>query len=220
MSRLPDVFTSPEGLGFTNATIKSVNQTMTNELNSGETLSVQIAGHTWELTIGFPESLEDDVDSNVTRAFLSSLRGKLTEFQVVLPHKLTPRRASIPVTSSCTIDAGQSGSSLVIKNWNTAIANATLYSSDSSTGYISVNDYFKLDTNSKVYKVMGASYDAYYGTLTLDIFPNLVITTTGLEKPTFNEIEWNVKLTTDEFSEPTDVDGVISSFSITAKETY
>lgn len=223
MAQLPDPTTTVPGLGFNSFILGSENKTMVSDLNSGNTVSVQIAGHRWKATVGFPEHRFDSKPGFVTRSFIRNLRGKLKTFEIAYPNKQTATGISLADTSAASITANQKGGTLTIANWNTVlvtIGNSVLDSSLISSGYITAGDIFSLSSSPKVYEVISASYNSTSGVLDLEIFPNLVETTSGVDTIQFNNVLYSMKLMEDSYSENLTVEGRYSAMTLSMKESF
>lgn len=126
------------------------------------------------------------------------------DIDVVLPQFIVYRvRGDL---SSVTIADNQRGSTLVLTN------------TTSMVGLPFVGDLFKLDTHPKVYKITKVAKEG--DKITLNIYPDLFIATTGIEKPVFNNISFKMKLMgRDKLVEDKNVDGMYEGVEFTLRES-
>lgn len=174
--RLPDPLTTPGAPGFVSAKMMDNNPVYRDRLPGGKVITLESAAQYWGLVLPYEELLPEQYDIIASKIFLSKSTGN--PILVLLPHKENFRVSGD--TNSVLIPASQQGSSLVINNYYL-------------TGIPKSGDLFKLTNHcSKVYKILDASLNA--GVLTLTLYPNLLKATTGIEKPIFNNILFQVAL--------------------------
>lgn len=201
-TRLPDPFTHP-GLipGFTSAPLVDNEPLIQDALPNGRVLEVSTSTQFWSINISYPELYEEEfriLNSTINKA--KSTDGVLL---VALPQYLNLR--VFGDLTQTTIAAGQKGSSITIGN--TANISGRPY----------VGDLFQLSTHNKVYKI--TSVDIFGDTMVLGVYPKLAITTTGLEKPKFNDILFHMKLIDrTSFTENLNPDGMYTDVSIQLRE--
>ena len=202
--RLPDPFTHPQynGLGFERAVLVDNDPMIRDELPNGSVNEVKTATQYWGLNISYPELFPDEY------AVLSSaiLEYKRTRgyLEVLLPHYEAFRVKGD--ANNCRIAAGQKASTLVIT------------STSSLVGEPKPGDFIQFTTHPKVYKI--TSFANSSGTWTLGLYPDLLITTNGSERPRFNGILFRTKLMNgDSFNEDMTVDGVFDGVSLVLRES-
>ena len=202
--RLPDPFTHPQynGLGFDKATLIDNDPMIRDELPNGKVNEVKTATQYWGLNISYPVMFPDEY------AVLSSaiLEYKRTRgyLDVILPHYESYRVRGD--ANNCRIAAGQKGSTLVITNTGSLV------------GEPKPGDLFQLTTHPKVYKI--TSFKNVAGVWTLNLYPDLLLTTNGSERPRFNGILFQTKLMNgDSFSEEITVDGVYDGVNLVLRES-
>lgn len=204
MIRLPDPFTHPgQAPGFQKAPLIDNEPLLQEEMPSGKVLQINnISAQYWSTRIEYPE-LYDDEYRIVMSAILEAKRTN-QPLEIVLPQYVQYRiRGDF---SQAQIIAGQQG--------NTVQITAT----DDIIGAPHVGDLFKLDTHSKVYMITG--FSRIGNIITLNIYPDLFIMTTGAEKPVFNNISFSMKLMgRDMITHEMNADGMYEGVSFSFRES-
>lgn len=109
-------------------------------------------------------------------------------------------------TNLVNIPAGQKGS------------NITMDTKGLLTGTPKPGDLFKLSNHPKVYKI--TSFNKSGNTWSINLYPDLFITTTGAEKPVFNGILFRTKLMNgDAFGSTLNNNGTYSNISLNLRES-
>ncbi|ATW62657.1 hypothetical protein [Salmonella phage SP-3] len=86
------------------------------------------------------------------------------------------------------------------------------------TGTPKPGDLFKLSNHPKVYKI--TSFNKSGNTWSINLYPDLFITTTGAEKPVFNGILFRTKLMNgDAFGSTLNNNGTYSNISLNLRES-
>lgn len=202
--RLPDPFTHPgyDGLGFDSATLTDNDPVLREELPNGRVSEVRNSAQYWGIEIQYPDMFPDEYA--ILSSALLNYKRERTTLEVVLPQYEAFRVSGSTV--GVNIAAGQKGSSIILNNINTLVGEPAL------------GDLFKLSNHSKVYKIVSLDKTGI-NQWTLGVYPDLFITTTGLEKPVFNGIMFQTKLINgDSFRESITHDGVYTGVSLQLRE--
>ncbi|CAL9969180.1 distal tail protein [Vibrio phage D51] len=174
--RLPDPFTSNVAPGFSSAILGDVDPQIQDPMSDGSVLRVNTASQYWTISLAYPDLTRDEFDFLVgTLAEAKRLR---EDIQVLLPqYEMFSVSGD---TNSTNIAQGQTGTEI------------TIGGTSALTGRPRINSLFKLSGCTKVYKI--TSFTDLGGSWTLGVYPDLVETTDGTEKPQFNSILFNVVL--------------------------
>lgn len=204
-TRLPDPFTHPNiAPGFLTAPLVDNEPIFQDALPNGRVLELTAAAHFWSCTITYPDLLENEfrlVNSAVQKAKTGD-----GVIQLALPQFLNLRVTGDTETTS--IAAEQTGSTLVITG------------AQNLTGNPYVGDLFQLKGEPKVYKITSVSRSSDNRTLTLGLYPNLVRPTLTTDKPEFNNILFNMKLSNRSgLSENPNADGLYTGVSLQLRES-
>lgn len=200
--RLPDPFTNPDLCpGFETANLIDNDPMIRDEMPNGKVLEVKTATQYWGINITMPDLLPDEF--RFLDAFISDYKRTGGFIEVLLPQYESGRVSGN--TDNANIASGQKGSII-------NITNTTLLVGTPKPG-----DLFKLSTHPKVYKITTVS--ATSSTMTLTLYPDLAITTTGAEKPVFNGILFQTKLLNgDAFEQSITKDGMYTGIALNLRE--
>lgn len=204
--RLPDPFTHSgvdKAPGFLSAPLVDNEPIIQDILPNGKVSEVKSAAQFWSVDIIYPDLL----DSEFRLINSTILKAKSVDDYIEI---LLPQYEHFHVQgdeSTCSIASGQKGTSLVIGNVGQL------------TGRPYIGDLFKLDTHAKVYKIVDYT-DNEDGTWTIDLYPELFITTTGAEKPVFNTVLLQMKLVDrTQLAENYNADGLIEDVGYSFRES-
>ena len=177
--RLPDPFVVNNAPGFTVGDLVDNYPIIKDELQDGRVLQVKNGYQYWSINIEYPELLATEY-SLVISAIEESKRTN-SYIDILLPQYLHFR--VLGDTTNTTITPGQRGSTIEIGGSN-ALQGAPL-----------AGDLIQLTgVSKKVYRITSVDISSS-NTWTLGVYPDLVITTVGTEKPKFNNILFQTVLT-------------------------
>lgn len=202
--RLPDPYTNPElsGLGFESVNLIDNDPVIRDELPNGKVNEVKVSAQYWGINISYPELFPDEY--SVLDAFILEYKRTGGYIDVILPQYEAFRVRGN--TSLVNIPAGQKGS------------NITMDTKGLLTGTPKLGDLFKLSNHPKVYKI--TSFNKSGNTWSINLYPDLFITTTGAEKPVFNGILFRTKLMNgDAFGSTLNNNGTYSNISLNLRES-
>lgn len=202
--RLPDPFTHPQyqGLGFESAILIDNDPMIRDELPNGSVLEVKSASQFYSMNITYPDLYPDEFA--VLSSFILEYKRTRSFIDVMLPHYEVFRVQGS--TAGTTIATGQKGNTLQIGN------------TGSLRGTPNPGDLIQLTTHPKVYKI--TSFQNNAGVWTLGLYPDLMITTNGSEKPIFNGILFRTKLMNgDALQEEFTADGVYVGQALNLRES-
>ncbi|UPW38327.1 distal tail protein [Escherichia phage vB_EcoS_ESCO30] len=202
--RLPDPYTNPElsGLGFESVNLIDNDPVIRDELPNGKVNEVKVSAQYWGINISYPELFPDEY--SVLDAFILEYKRTGSYIDVILPQYEAFRVRGN--TSLVNIPAGQKGS------------NITMDTKGLLTGIPKPGDLFKLSNHPKVYKI--TSFNKSGNTWSINLYPDLFITTTGAEKPVFNGILFRTKLMNgDAFGSTLNNNGTYSGISLNLRES-
>ncbi|QPI13180.1 hypothetical protein [Salmonella phage vB_SalS_ABTNLsp4] len=202
--RLPDPYTNPElsGLGFESVNLIDNDPVIRDELPNGKVNEVKVSAQYWGINISYPELFPDEY--SVLDAFILEYKRTGSYIDVILPQYEAFRVRGN--TSLVNIPAGQKGS------------NITMDTKGLLTGVPKPGDLFKLSNHPKVYKI--TSFNKSGNTWSINLYPDLFITTTGAEKPVFNGILFRTKLMNgDAFGSTLNNNGTYSGISLNLRES-
>lgn len=202
--RLPDPYTNPElsGLGFESVNLIDNDPVIRDELPNGKVNEVKVSAQYWGINISYPELFPDEY--SVLDAFILEYKRTGSYIDVILPQYEAFRVRGN--TSLVNIPAGQKGS------------NITMDTKGLLTGIPKPGDLFKLSNHPKVYKI--TSFNKSGNTWSINLYPDLFITTTGSEKPVFNGILFRTKLMNgDAFGSTLNNNGTYSGISLNLRES-
>ncbi|QIG61249.1 distal tail protein [Salmonella phage L6jm] len=202
--RLPDPYTNPElsGLGFESVNLIDNDPVIRDELPNGKVNEVKVSAQYWGINISYPELFPDEY--SVLDAFILEYKRTGSYIDVILPQYEAFRVRGN--TSLVNIPAGQKGS------------NITMDTKGLLTGIPKPGDLFKLSNHPKVYKI--TSFNKSGNTWSINLYPDLFITTTGAEKPVFNGILFRTKLMNgDAFGSTLNNNGTYSNISLNLRES-
>lgn len=202
--RLPDPYTNPElsGLGFESVNLIDNDPVIRDELPNGKVNEVKVSAQYWGINISYPELFPDEY--NVLDAFILEYKRTGSYIDVILPQYEAFRVRGN--TSLVSIPAGQKGSNITMDTKGLLI------------GTPKPGDLFKLSNHPKVYKI--TSFNKSGNTWSINLYPDLFITTTGAEKPVFNGILFRTKLMNgDAFGSTLNNNGTYSGISLNLRES-
>lgn len=202
--RLPDPYTNPElsGLGFESVNLIDNDPVIRDELPNGKVNEVKVSAQYWGINISYPELFPDEY--SVLDSFILEYKRTGSYIDVILPQYEAFRVRGN--TSLVNIPAGQKGS------------NITMDTKGLLTGIPKPGDLFKLSNHPKVYKI--TSFNKSGNTWSINLYPDLFITTTGAEKPVFNGILFRTKLMNgDAFGSTLNNNGTYSGISLNLRES-
>lgn len=200
--RLPDPFTNPTLCpGFESADLIDNDPLIRDEMPNGRVLEVKTSAQYWGINITFPDLFPEEFF--FMDAFIGEYKRTGGTIDVLLPQY---ENLHLKVGAELlTVASGQKGSTLVLGN-RTA-----------TRGLPVAGDLFKLSTHPKVYKITKVTTTT--STITLNLYPDLFITTTGAEKAVFNGILFQTKLMNgDAWNQTLSNDGVYTGVSINLRE--
>lgn len=183
--RLPDPFTSSEAPGFNQARLTEIDPQIKDALPDGSVLRVSTAAQIWLLELSYPDLFKSEFD--VLIGSIAEAKRLKENLEILLPQYEVYNVTGDATTA--TIVSGQQGSQLEISN------------TGSLSGVPKVNDLFQLSSHNKVYKITNVEVDSGTGNWTLSLYPDLLVTTTGTEKPKFNNILFSMTLEEDNLPE-------------------
>lgn len=202
--RLPDPYTNPElsGLGFESVNLIDNDPVIRDELPNGKVNEVKVSAQYWGINISYPELFPDEY--NILDAFILEYKRTGSYIDVILPQYEAFRVRGN--TSLVNIPAGQKGSNITMDTKGLLI------------GTPKPGDLFKLSNHPKVYKI--TSFNKSGNTWSINLYPDLFITTTGAEKPVFNGILFRTKLMNgDAFGSTLNNNGTYSNISLNLRES-
>lgn len=202
--RLPDPYTNPElsGLGFESVNLIDNDPVIRDELPNGKVNEVKVSAQYWGINISYPELFPDEY--SVLDSFILEYKRTGSYIDVILPQYEAFRVRGN--TNLVNIPAGQKGS------------NITMDTKGVLTGIPKPGDLFKLSNHPKVYKI--TSFNKSGNTWSINLYPDLFITTTGAEKPVFNGILFRTKLMNgDAFGSTLNNNGTYSGISLNLRES-
>lgn len=201
--RLPDPFTHPDQApGFLKAPLVDNEPILQDELPNGKVLTVQNAAQYWSVNITYPDLYE--LEYRLVSQAINEAKRTNEAMHIVLPQYSTFRVSGNLATTS--IASGQKGNTIEIDNAGHLV------------GAPYIGDLFQLSTHPKVYKITG--YKKEGNKITLNIYPDLFITTTGQEKPVFNNIMFQMKLIDrSSITEDINADGMFEGVSYSFRES-
>lgn len=200
--RLPDPYTNPDLCpGFETATLIDNDPMIRDEMPNGSVLEVKTASQYWGINITMPDLFPEEF--YFLDAFISEYKRTGGYIEVLLP-QYENFRVTGNITAT-TIASGQNGSTLHINN------------TGGLAGVPKPGDLFKLSTHAKVYKITTVTTTAT--TMTLTLYPDLAITTSGVDKPVFNGILFRTKLMNgDSFSQELNNNGMYTGITLNLRE--
>jgi len=183
--RLPDPLTNPNAPGFTDVRMIDNYPIYRDRLAGGSVVTLASGAQYWSISLTYSELFPEE--QYILSTSLLNCKHKGQPLMVLLPQYENFHTIGDP--SSITIAAGQQGNNLTMQNYNL-------------TGAPKAGDLFQLTNHSsKVYKITNV---VLVGTiLTLEVYPNLRVPTTGNEKPVFNGILFQTVLAKPEAVEST-----------------
>lgn len=157
--RLPDPFIDPSWPGITSCQLSDVSTFQQDELNDNSVIQLSTGAQYYSANIEYSDLLPDEYDKVMN--FVAKVKRENAYLDVLLPQfqnlgfKLNTYLA----------DNGLKGNQIVISNVT------------SVSGTLRLNQFVQLSGHPKLYQVTGYNYDATTKKVTLDIYPDLFITT-------------------------------------------
>lgn len=207
--RLPDPYYR-NGLGFASTDITPVTTGTATPLNGGGVISSQFQGGYWEISITYPDCIQEELDTILP--FLTGLEGGFSSFYVQLPQHREPKSGRW--NTDTATDVAQSAIELLtprtirVSRWSTR------------GGDLDVGDMIKFSNMSKIYSIVDKYYDPVTDEVTFVLntpvkFPSL-ISVAALEP---NDILFKVVLKGNSTPKPRlQPNGIYSGFTITMRE--
>lgn len=200
--RFPDPYTHP-GLapGFESVTLIDNDPIISDRMSNNTVLEVRNSAQYWGISIPLPDMFPDEFF--LIDGFLSEYKRTQGFIEVLLP-----QYESFGIqgdVKNATVPSGQKGNSITMKVPNLR-------------ALPKVGGLFKFANHYKVYKITSASSNG--DNLTIGIYPNLFITTSGAEKPIFNGILFQTKAVgLENYKSVLNADGMYESFTINLEES-
>jgi len=200
--RLPDPFTVNGAPGFSTADLIDNHPIIRDELRDGSILIVKDGAQYWSIDITYPDLLPTEYSLILSTLEESKRTGK--SLLILLPQYLHFRVTTDINTLS--IPAGLSGSLLTINGMTNALPFP--------------GDLLQLSNSisKKVYRITSID-TSISNKVTLGLYPDLVVTTTGAEKPEFNNILFNTILSDWEHTTSINTDGLYTGVNIRVRES-
>lgn len=200
--RLPDPFVINDAPGFTSADLIDNYPLLQDELQDGSVLQVKNGNQFWSLAITYPELFPTEYAVIIGAIEEAKRTGDYID--ILLPH-YSPFRV-VGNTTLTNIASGFKGSTI------------TITQTDNLGGTPFVGDLFQLSGDSKkVYRITSVD-TSVANTWTLGLYPDLVIETTGAEKPVFNNILFQTVLSDWKTTSSIGVDGLYTGVGFNFRE--
>ena len=157
--RLPDPFIDPSWPGITSCQLSDVSTFQQDELNDNSVIQLSTGAQYYSANIEYSDLLPDEYDK--VMSFVAKVKRENAYLDVLLPQfqnlgfKLNTYLA----------DNGLKGNQIVISDVT------------SVSGALRLNQFIQLSGHPKLYQVTGYNYDTTTKKVTLDIYPDLFITT-------------------------------------------
>lgn len=157
--RLPDPFIDPSWPGVTSCQLSDVSSYQQDELNNNTVIQVSTGAQYYSATLEYTDLLIDEYDKVMN--FVAKVKRENAYLDVLLPQfqnlgfKLNTYLA----------DNGLKGNQIVISNVT------------SISGALKLNQFIQLSGHPKLYQVTGYNFNSTTKKVTLDIYPDLFITT-------------------------------------------
>ena len=157
--RLPDPFIDPSWPGVTSCQLSDVSSYQQDELNDNTVIQVATGAQYYLANLEYSDLLPDEYDRVMN--FVAKVKRENAYLDVLLPQfqnlgfKLNTYLA----------DNGLKGNQIVISNVT------------SISGALKLNQFIQLSGHPKLYQVTGFNYDSTSRKITLDVYPDLFITT-------------------------------------------
>lgn len=200
--RLPDPFTHPGAVpGFQTASLIDNDPVVRDPLPNGKVNEVKMYAQYWGVEISFPDLYEGEY--RILTSFIQEYKRTGTFIDVLLPQYEKFRVRGN--TDLLKVQSGLKGSQLVITNVS------------SVSGVPQIGDLVRLSTHPKVYQISSLVTDNTKWTI--NVYPDLFITTTGSEKLQLNGITFQTKITNaNAFGKELNADGVYSGLTLSLRE--
>lgn len=199
--RLPDPYTHPELPGFESVTLIDNDTVTSDRMANNKVFEIRDVGQYWGISIPFPDLFPSEFF--IIDSFIAEYKRKGGFIEILLPqYETSTVRGNL---AGATIPANQKGSTVTM-----TIPNLT--------GAPKLGGLFKLDGHYKVYKI--TSVDIKGTTLTIGVYPDLFITTSGAEKPVFNGVLFQTKaIGLERYKSTLTSDGMYESFTLNFEES-
>lgn len=199
--RLPDPYTHPELPGFESVTLIDNDTVTSDRMANNKVFEIRDVGQYWGISIPFPDLFPSEFA--IIDSFLAEYKRTGEFIEVLLPQYETSTvrgdlfRAEVP--------QNQKGNRVTM-----TIPNLT--------GAPKLGGLFKFDSHYKVYKITNVEIKG--DVLTLGIYPDLFITTTGAERPVFNGVLFQTKaIGLERYKSTLTSDGMYESFTLNFEES-
>lgn len=157
--RLPDPFIDPSWPGVTSCQLSDVSSYQQDELNDNTVIQVATGAQYYSATLEYTDLLIDEYDKVMN--FVAKVKRENAYLDVLLPQfqNLGFR------LNTYLADNGLKGNQIVISNVT------------SISGALKLNQFIQLSGHPKLYQVTGYNFNSATKKVTLDVYPDLFITT-------------------------------------------
>ena len=201
--RLPDPFIVEGAPGFTTGDLMSNHPIIQDPLTDGRVLQVDNGNQYWSIDITYPDLFPEEYSLVIS----AIERAKATKdfIDILLPQYMHYR--VVGDVGAAVIPAGQKSNTLRVTNVGQL------------GGIPLAGDLVQLlgSASRKVYRITYVDTDVA-GQWTLGIYPDLQAQTTGVEKPEFNNILFQTKMTDWNHKSSINVDGMYTGVGFTFRE--
>ena len=157
--RLPDPFIDPSWPGVTSCQLSDVSTYQQDELNNNTVIQVSTGAQYYSATLEYSDLLEDEYDRVMN--FVAKVKRENAYLDVLLPQL---RNLGFKMNTYLAKN-GLKGNTLIIPNVT------------SITGQLKLNQFIQLSGHPKLYQVTNFDYDNVTKQVTLEVYPDLFITT-------------------------------------------
>lgn len=157
--RLPDPFIDPSWPGVTSCQLSDVSSYQQDELNNNTVIQVATGAQYYSVSLEYTDLLIDEYDKVMN--FVAKVKRENAYLDVLLPQfqNLGFR------LNTYLADNGLKGNQIVISNVT------------SISGALKLNQFIQLSGHPKLYQVTGYNFNSATKKVTLDVYPDLFITT-------------------------------------------
>lgn len=157
--RLPDPFIDPSWPGVTSCQLSDVSSYQQDELNNNTVIQVATGAQYYSVTMEYTDLLIDEYDKVMN--FIAKAKRENAYLDILLPQL---QNLGFKL-NTYLVQNGLKGNQLIIPNVTSII------------GKLRLNQFIQLSGHSKLYQVTGFNYNSSTHQVTLDIYPDLFITT-------------------------------------------
>ena len=157
--RLPDPFIDPSWPGVTSCQLSDVSSYHQDELNDNTVIQVATGAQYYSATLEYTGLLIDEYDKVMN--FVAKVKRENAYLDVLLPQL---QNLGFKLNTYLA-DNGMKGNQIVISNVT------------SISGALKLNQFIQLSSHPKLYQVTGYNFNSATKKVTLDIYPDLFITT-------------------------------------------